>query len=68
MIFEKDLLSLSILDVLYLDQKNVSMMNAGRNFDAISFRIQRSLISRQRVLMHTSETHLLQLLQALRNN
>ena len=40
MIFEKDLLSLSILDVLYLDQKNVSMMNVGRNFDAISFRIR----------------------------
>ncbi len=40
MIFEKDILSLSILDVLHLRQENFNMMNSGRNFDALSFRIE----------------------------
>lgn len=40
MIFEKDILSISLLDVLYLRQENVNMINAERNFDALSFRIR----------------------------
>lgn len=39
MIFEKELISVTILDVLELDQKNITMYNTGRNFDALSFRI-----------------------------
>lgn len=40
MIFEKDILSLSILDVIYLRQENVNTSNSKRNFDALSFRIR----------------------------
>jgi len=39
LIFEKDALSFHLLDVIYIDQENVSMHNVGRNFDALSFRI-----------------------------
>ncbi len=38
MFFDKDNLSFRILDVVSLKQENVSMLNTGRNFDAISFR------------------------------
>lgn len=38
MIFEKDCLSITFLEVLELKQRNVSMNNTGRDFDAISFR------------------------------
>lgn len=38
MIFEKELLSLNILDVLTLRQSNANIYNAGRTFDALSFR------------------------------
>lgn len=38
MFFEKDALSFNILDVIELKQKNVIMLNSGRNFNAISFR------------------------------
>ena len=39
MIFEKELLRLSILDVLCLKQTNIRCANAGRHFDALSFRL-----------------------------
>jgi AraC-like DNA-binding protein len=39
-VFESEHLSLRLLDILFLDQKNVSMLNAGRHFDALSFRIR----------------------------
>ena len=39
MIFEKEFLRLSILDVLCLKQTNIRCANAGRHFDALSFRI-----------------------------
>ncbi len=38
MFFEKESLSFRILDVLYLDQKNTSSVNTGRNFHALSYR------------------------------
>lgn len=40
MIFENDSISFHLLDVLALDQGNVNMYNSGRNFSALSFRIQ----------------------------
>ena len=40
MIFENELLSLNILDVLKLNQKNINMRNTRRNFDALSFRLR----------------------------
>ena len=40
MFFEKDLLSFNILDVLELKQRDVSMFNSGRNFNALSFRFR----------------------------
>ena len=40
MFFENDLLSFSILDVLELKQKDVCMLNRGRNFNALSFRFR----------------------------
>ncbi len=39
MFFDKTDISASILDVLELNQKNIHMINTGRNFSAISFRI-----------------------------
>lgn len=39
MFFEKDDLSITILDVIELDQKNINMFNTSRNFNALSFRI-----------------------------
>lgn len=39
MFFDKEALSLRILDVLQLDQRQVMLLNKGRNFSAISFRI-----------------------------
>ena len=39
MIFEKDCIAFNILDVLELNQTDVSIGNSGRNFDALSFRI-----------------------------
>lgn len=39
MIFEKESLSFNILEVMKLNQENVNMWNAGRNFGALSFRI-----------------------------
>lgn len=39
MIFEKDFLSLVILDVVKIGQKNVRDRVKGRNFDALSFRL-----------------------------
>lgn len=40
LIFESDHLSVRLFDVLFLDQKNVSLWNSGRHFDALSFRIR----------------------------
>lgn len=39
MIFEIDTLSFNIIDVLELEQENVNTYNSGRNFSALSFRI-----------------------------
>ncbi len=38
MLFEKETLAFNILDVLELKQRNVHMLNSGRNFHALSFR------------------------------
>ncbi len=38
MFFEKEILSFNILDVIELKQKNINMLNCGRNFNALSFR------------------------------
>ncbi len=38
MFFEKEALSFNILDVLEIKQSNVSMLNQGRNYNALSFR------------------------------
>ena len=40
MIFEKQDLVLSVLDVLLIDQTHVNKFNSGRNMDALSFRIE----------------------------
>ena len=40
MFFEKDLLLFNILDVLELKQRDVNMLNSGRNFNALSFRFR----------------------------
>ena len=44
MIFEQDLIVFEIIDVLYLDQVNISSFNANRNFDALSFRLEADTI------------------------
>lgn len=46
MFFEKDILSFHILDVLELKQRNVCMMNKGRNFNALSFRYHSDAVLR----------------------
>lgn len=38
MFLEKEMLSVNILDVIELKQKNVNLFNSGRNFNALSFR------------------------------
>ena len=38
MFFEKEVLSFTILEVVALNQRNVQMLNTGRNFNALSFR------------------------------
>lgn len=39
MLFENEMLSFTLLDVLYIDQKGFSLFNTGRGFDALSYRI-----------------------------
>ena len=39
MFFEKEDLTIKILDVIELDQENINMHNVNRNFNALSFRI-----------------------------
>lgn len=39
MIFENPWLAFELLDVLYINQDEVSLFNTGRNFDALSYRI-----------------------------
>ena len=39
MIFERDFSRVTLLDILQLDQENVNILNPGRNFDALSFRL-----------------------------
>lgn len=46
MFFEKEILSFNILDVLEIKQKNVNMLNQGRNFNALSFRFRSDTIIR----------------------
>ena len=38
MFFKKESLSFNILDLLELKQENITMVNSGRNFSALSFR------------------------------
>ncbi len=52
MLFEKENLSFHILDVLALDQKEVDMLNTGRNFHALSYRFQADTL-----LKTKTETH-----------
>ncbi len=40
MIFEKQDIALSMLDVLLIDQAHINQFNSGRNMDALSFRIE----------------------------
>ena len=40
MIFQKETIAFVILDVLYIDQKNIKKYNQDRNFDALSFRLE----------------------------
>ena len=55
MIFEKDILSLSILDVIYLRQENVNTANSKRNFDALSFRIRSDACIKTEKSSHQTE-------------
>ena len=55
MIFEKDILSLSILDVIYLRQENVNTANSKRNFDALSFRIRSDACIKTEKSFHQTE-------------
>lgn len=47
LIFEKDNVSFKLIDVLELKQKNVKNFNSGRNFEALSFRIDSDTIIKQ---------------------
>ena len=47
MIFEKDNISFKLLDVLNLKQNNIKNFNTGRNFEAISFRIDSDTFIKQ---------------------
>lgn len=67
MIFEKDILSVSILDVLYLRQENVNMMNSGRNFDALSFRIESDACLKSEKSTHQTENGSVSLVPAQLN-
>lgn len=40
MLFEREDVSVALLDVLLIDQRQVSIHNPGRNFDALSFRLE----------------------------
>lgn len=40
MIFEKEVLTFKILDVIELNKNGINVFNSGRNFDALSFRIK----------------------------
>lgn len=44
MFFDNDAMSFGILDVIYLNQTNVGIFNAGRNFNALSFRFHSDAI------------------------
>jgi len=46
MFFEKEVISFNILDVLEIKQKDVCMINKGRNFNALSFRFHADAIIR----------------------
>lgn len=39
MFFDKEMITVNILDVIELNQKNINVSNKGRNFNALSFRI-----------------------------
>lgn len=54
MFFEKELLSVRILDVLELHQRDVTLHNKSRNFDALSFRFRADA----RIKTNTAEYHL----------
>lgn len=44
MIFEQETIVFQILDVLYLEQENIKLYNANRNFDALSYRYEANTI------------------------
>lgn len=46
MFFEKDDLSITLLDVIELDQYDINMFNSNRNFNALSFRISADTVLR----------------------
>lgn len=47
MIFEKDDISFNLLEVLRLKQTDVKIFNSGRNFEALSFRIDSDAVIKQ---------------------
>lgn len=46
MFFENDMLLVNVLDVIELKQDNISMINTGRNFSALSFRLRSDTVIR----------------------
>jgi len=55
--FEKDLLSFNILDVLELKQQNVDMLNSGRNFSALSFRLRSDAVLTSKTKKYSMKDH-----------
>ena len=56
MFFEKEMISFHILDVLEIDQKNISRENRGRNYNAISFRFSAdTILSTQKTEYHVTD-------------
>lgn len=58
MIFENEILSFNILDVLELKQNSISISNKGRNFDALSFRFYSdTILKTQNNEYHVKDNH-----------
>lgn len=57
MFFEKEILSFHILDVLDLRQTHVSMLNRGRNFNALSFRLRSDAILKTKTKEYPMKDH-----------
>lgn len=52
MIFEKEVLTFNILDVIEIKQCNADMFNSGRNFDALSFRYDSDTVIKTETSTH----------------